>query len=72
MICIIAGNKLEAQRFADGQLWDKEDWFYPEDIVDLYKRKNFHVIVTGSAGLNVPPTVFERLYKLARQRGKMR
>lgn len=71
MICIIAGNELEAYRYAQAQLLDKSEWFYPNDIDDIKSRSNFHVIVTGTAGLNVPPTYFERLLHLAKSRGKV-
>lgn len=71
MICIIAGNYFEAETWASGQQLDRQEWFYPTDEQDLYARKDFHVIVIGTAGQNVHPAYFERIYQLAKIRGKM-
>ena len=70
-ICIIAGNELEAYRFAQSQNWDKSCWFYPNSINELLFKKNFHVLVVGTAGENSAPDVFEKLYNLALVRGKI-
>lgn len=72
MICIIAGNYLEAQRWAYGQMLSESEWFYPVDLEELKLRKDFHVLVIGTAGQNVPSSYFERLLKLAHQRGRVR
>jgi len=32
---------------------------------------NFHVIVIGSAGQNIPLSYFEKIYNLARERGRL-
>lgn len=71
MICIIAGNYYEAKNWAYGQNLAHDEWFYPDDTDDLQKRCNFHVLVIGSAGQNVPAGYFERIYSLAQQRGKI-
>ena len=71
MICILAGNYLEAQRWASGQLLDDAEWFYPSDPQDLMNKSNFHVVVVGSAGQNVPSGYFERVLTLAKSRGAM-
>lgn len=70
MICIIAGNELEARNWAYGQMLEKDEWFYPHDFEDLYRRENFHVIVVGTAGQNVPPMYFERFLSTAHERGR--
>ena len=70
MICILAGNLLEAQRFAWGHLLDDNEWFYPHDVSDLMTRDNFHVLIAGTAGQNVPPAYFERILHVAKSRGK--
>jgi hypothetical protein len=72
MICILAGNREEARRFAAGQFWESHEWFYPENIGDLFQHSNFHVLVVGTAGQNVSSTYFEKVYNLARQRGRMK
>ena len=71
MICIIAGNYDEALTFAKSQFLAKNEWFYPEDEDMLKRMSNFHVLVVGSAGQNVPPSYFERVYSLAQQRGRI-
>ena len=71
MICIISGNYLEARRFADGQFLDENEWFFPIDEDDLKHRQNFHVIVIGSAGMNVPSSYFERILSTAKSRGRI-
>lgn len=70
MICIIAGNKLEAERFATGQLLEPDEWFFPMSETDLLFRSNFHVLVVGTAGQNVSAAYFERILATAKQRGR--
>jgi hypothetical protein len=71
MLCLIAGNHLEAERWARGQLLDESEWFFPSDPDELKSKSNFHVIVIGTAGYNVPPAYFERILHLAQQRGRI-
>lgn len=71
MICIIAGNYDEARMWARGQMLDKSEWFYPADLDDLKQRTNFHVMVVGTAGQNVSPGYFERVFNLAHARGRI-
>lgn len=71
MICIIAGNYDEALTWASGQNLDKSEWFYPTDIDDLTHKVNFHVIVIGTAGQNVPVSYFNKIYNYAQQRGRI-
>lgn len=71
MICLIAGNYHEAKRWASGMLLDDDEWFYPHDKDDLLRRSSFHVLVVGTAGLNVPSSYFEKILSLAKQRGRM-
>lgn len=71
MICILAGNFKEAQRFASSQNLSHNEWFYPSDISDLLRRSNFHVLVIGTAGENVPASYFEHVYQVARERGRI-
>lgn len=70
MICIIAGNYHEAKNWAYGQQLEASEWFYPREPEELLRRENFHVIVIGSAGTNVPPSYFEKIFALAKQRGR--
>jgi hypothetical protein len=70
-ICIIAGNELEAYRWAQSQNLDKNCWFYPYSLADLMFKSNFHVVTVGTAGENTPPETFEKLYSLALKRGKI-
>ena len=70
-ICIIAENELEAYRWARGQNLDKNQYFYPNSLEDLRFKRNFHVITVGNAGQNTPSDVFEAIYKVALERGKI-
>lgn len=70
-LCIIAGNYDEAKTWTRGQQLEDEDWFYPIDEDDLKRRSNFHVLVIGTAGHNVPASYFERIYTLACERGRL-
>jgi hypothetical protein len=69
MICIISGNYDEAKTWASGQNLDDKEWFYPVDEHDLQSQSNFHVIVVGTAGHNIPLSWFNRFYDLAQKRG---
>ena len=72
MIAIIAGNYKEAQTFARGQLLDDNEWFFLSDIDDLIGKYNFHVIVTSSVADTIPPYRFEKLFSLAKKKGRMK
>lgn len=72
MILILAGNYLEAKRWADGQLLDESEWIYPTTTDQIRTMKNFHTLVVGTAGLNVHPSYFENVLKLAKERGRMK
>ncbi len=71
MICILAGNYFEAETWAHSQFLARNEWFYPRDETELRQRCNFHVLVVGSAGQNVPHSYFDRLYSLAQTRGRI-
>jgi len=71
MICIIAGNYNEARVWAYGQHLTYDEWFYPAELEELYSRENFHVVVVGTAGQNLPQTYFEKVFNLAHIRGRM-
>jgi fructose-1-phosphate kinase PfkB-like protein len=47
------------------------EWFYPTDEDELKQRCNFHVVVVGTAGQNVPPQYFNRILAIAQQRGRI-
>lgn len=71
MICIIAGNYDEARTWAYGQHLTYDEWFYPADLDELKRRCNFHVVVVGTAGQNVSPGYFEKVFNLAQSRGRV-
>jgi len=71
MICILAGNYGEALTYARGMELEPDEWFYPQTPEDLNSKQNFHVLVIGTAGQNVPITYFENVFRLAKQRGKV-
>lgn len=70
-ICIIAGDENEAYRWARNQNLDRDQYFYPHNESELLFKQNFHVIVVGSAGHNIPSQLFEKIYQLALKQGKI-
>lgn len=44
MICLIAGTKEHAKRWAKSQNLRDDEWFSPTSVFDIMKRKNFHTI----------------------------
>lgn len=70
-ICLIAGNDHEAYQFARNQGLETNQWFYPKSINELLFKTNFHVLVIGTAGQNIPSQLFEKIYQLALERGKI-
>jgi hypothetical protein len=70
-LCLIAGNRHEAETFARSQFLEDYQWFYPKDVNELIFRSNFHVLVVGTAGMNTPPAYFERILQTALTRGKI-
>lgn len=71
MICIIAGNYQEAVTYARANLLDRDEWFFPVNEEELKKRKNYHVLVVGTAGMNVPSSYFNRLLETAKNYGRI-
>ena len=70
MIMILAGNYEEARRYAKANLLDDNEWVYPVDESDILRHKDFHVLVVGTAGLNVPSSYFERILSIAKTQGR--
>jgi hypothetical protein len=68
---LLAGNADEAYRYAKSQYLEKDQWFFPKDVNELLFKTNFHVLVVGTAGMNMPPSLFEKIYHLALERGKI-
>lgn len=71
MICVIAGDYHEAETWAHSQLLARNEWFYPSNEDDLKDKNNFHVIVVGTAGFNIPTPYFNKIYMLAQMRGRI-
>lgn len=67
MICLLAGSRLEALRFAFGQQLDKDEWFCPDTPDELRGKVNFHVLILpGFAEL--PESFRDRMYQIAREK----
>ena len=69
-IFILAGTYSEAKKWAKAQQLDNDSWFATLDVDDLNGYENFHVIVLENAS-ELPPSEFERLFRVARTRGRM-
>lgn len=70
MICIIAGSYSHAKKWAATQQLSDTEWFSTLDMDDLKGRENFHVVVLDTAS-ELPPIFFEKLFNLARLRGRV-
>jgi hypothetical protein len=70
-IALLAGNELEAYQFARSQNFERNQYFIIHNKGDLLFRQNFHVIVCGTAGMNSPSSVFNEIYNLALERGRI-
>lgn len=70
-ICLIAGNEYEALAYAKSQNIPAGCWFYPKTPNELLFMSNFYVLVVGTAGQNIPSSMFEKIYSLALERGKV-
>jgi hypothetical protein len=70
-ICLIAGSKGEAVRWAFTQHLEDDQWFYAKSEAELLFRSNFHVIVIGDSIRDYPWFRFEKIYQLALERGKI-
>lgn len=44
MICLIASSAIHAKKWARGQNLRDEEWFYPETVFDIMRKKNFHTL----------------------------
>ncbi len=69
MIYILAVSHKAAKRWAESQQLQDDEWFTTLDPDDLKMFSDFHVIVLDSAS-ELSPGFFEKLYKLAKQRGR--
>lgn len=45
MICLIAGAKIFADKWAKSQNLRADEWFFANDIFTIYKHKHFHTIL---------------------------
>lgn len=45
MICLIAGSQQHATKWAKSQNLQFDEWFWPSNVFEIYKRKNFHTIL---------------------------
>lgn len=70
MICIIAESYRAAERWANGQMLRRDEWFYPASEEDLYSRSNFHVVVDTSS--EIPNGYLNRILTVAWKQGRKR
>lgn len=71
MICIIAASESRAQRWADNQGLESNEWFCPQHTDDLVSRQNYHTIVIDSFP-DHRLGWFEVIYHMAKQRGRIK
>lgn len=70
MICLIAGNKIYAKKWARSQNLREDEWFHPESMFELLSRKNFHVIVVPEGIDHITNDQLNRMLTLAWERGR--
>lgn len=67
MICILAANRLEADRFAQGQSWQKDDWFYGNEET-LHHFHGHYIILRLPSFFELPFAYWSKIETLARTR----
>lgn len=70
MIYILAGTYSQAKKWAAAQQLADDEWFSTLDFDELKSKENFHVVILDTAS-ELPPIFFEKLFNLARLRGRM-
>jgi len=70
MIYILAVSHKSAKKWAVSQQLQDNEWFTTLDPDDLKMFSNFHVIVHETAS-ELSPGFFEKIYSLARARGRI-
>lgn len=70
MIFILAGTYSQAKKWATAQHLADDEWFSTLDLDELRRASNFHVVVLDTAA-ELPPGFFEKVFTLARQRGRI-
>lgn len=70
MIFLIAGNYDHARKWAEAHQLDSSEWVCTLDLDEIKKMSNFHVIILESASY-LPSSFFEKLYNLAKFRGRI-
>lgn len=72
MICLVAGNSQYAKKWARSQNLREDEWFYPENVFDLLKRKNFHTIMVPEGIDLLTNDQLNRILTLAWERGRIK
>jgi len=70
VICLIAGTFKSAERWAKSQNLRIDEWFYPETVFDIYRRKNFHTITVVDGIDNLSNDALNRLLVAAWECGR--
>lgn len=70
MICLIAGSQRHAERWARSQSLRAEEWFYPTNLFDIYRRKNFHTIIVHEGIDEISNDQLNRLLTAAWEHGR--
>lgn len=65
MICLIAGTQRDAEKWARSQNLRADEWFYPNSVFDIYKKKHFHTILVHDGIDNLTNDQLNRLLTAA-------
>lgn len=71
MICLVAGTRLFAEKWARSQSLRNEEWFFA-DLFEILKHKNFHTIVVHEGIDNLSNDQLNRLLVAAWEQGRKR
>lgn len=73
MICLIAGTKKDAEKWAKSQNLSFNEWFWPANLFDIYARKGeFHTILVHDGIDHLTNDQLNRLLTAAWESGRRR
>jgi hypothetical protein len=73
MICLIAGTRKDAEKWARAQNLRSDEWFHPDNVFAIYaKRCNFHTILVHEGIDNISNHDLNLLLTAAWECGKRR
>lgn len=69
MICILAGSRLDAERFAKSQFWNDNEWFYGNEFTLV--AHECRTILRLPTFFELPFSYWSRIEELANTRKRL-